>query len=463
MKMDQKTKLDMLTNARLDFKYFTNNIFSLSFSKFIPAPHINEWCDIFQHNKFAAILGPRKHLKSTISYSHLMWKMLCADDKLEVLYLSFKSDLAAYHTRNIKDLISRNPFFEDLIDTKTAAEGIMSYYWDGDKKNKIVVEPDGILAFKRGRHPDIVYCDDILADPSNVLNPSVIQKINRIFFEDVMSLPKEGGELKLVGTAQDPQDLFFKVKMMPRFKWAMYRAIESYNEKKVLWPELFTFKRLIEIKDHEIGEKAFNKEYQCSPISVEEAFFKREEIDKVVKSNLRCLKITDVIDTDNDVVAGWDLGKKRHPSHIVVFEIVRDSLIMIHQQFLDGWDYTDQVKYINQIIENYKINKLYFDNTRAEMDGFIEQKILSDKAIPKNLNQKYENTIAIEFEKYIKNDKIRLMDKARMINQILTVRNDLKAIETVEGHGDSFWSIALACMAASDMRKYDGRLSVTWV
>ena len=46
---------------------------------------------------------------------------------------------------------------------------------------------------------------------------------------------------------------------------------------KVLWPELFTYKRLGEIR-RDIGEKAFNREYQCSPVWSEDTYFRRDEL-----------------------------------------------------------------------------------------------------------------------------------------------------------------------------------------
>ena len=45
---------------------------------------------------------------------------------------------------------------------------------------------------------------------------------------------------------------------------------------------------------------------------------------------------------------------------------------------------------------------------------------------------------------------IILPDDTRFLNQIAAVRKDLTAPESPEGHGDSFWSTALAVLAAED-------------
>ena len=215
------------------------------------------------------------------------------------------------------------------------------------------------------------------------------------------------------------------------------------------WPERFTFERLIEKRDREIGEKAFMKEFMCSPVASEEAFFRREEIGRVVKPNLGNLKWTDRV-TDDMVYGGWDIGKKRHPSHIAVFKEKEDgTLVQIHSKFLDGWNYTDQVNYINTLITNYSIQLLFFDNTQGVMDSFIEKQELNSHAVPQKFTVDYKNRIAVEFEKRVQNKAIELIPERRMIDQILLVNNDLRAFETREGHGDSFWSIALAVNAAN--------------
>ncbi len=39
---------------------------------------------------------------------------------------------------------------------------------------------------------------------------------------------------------------------------------------------------------------------------------------------------------------------------------------------------------------------------------------------------------------------VDLVDDPRQHNQLLAVNNNLQAVESPQGHGDSFWSVALA-------------------
>lgn len=448
-----KEMIKHLTLGMDSFPYFVNNIYSLSFDKFIPGKHIDEWASDFQNNLSVAKLSARKHSKSTLSYAYVMWKILYSIGSYEILYLSYKQDLAAYHTKKIKDLITRNPYFDQLKDlTHTQTQSVMRYSYEvdhnGKPRDEKIVEPDGILSFKRGRHPDLVVCDDILADPASELDIKVLQKINRVFNEDVMSLPKEhGGELKVVGTAQHSEDLFFKLRDNPSVHWGMYPAIIDEKKEKVLWPEMFTYERLVSIRDNEIGEKAFSKEYQCSPVWSEDAYFKRTEIMEIVSDDLTALKLGTALKEDTEVVGGWDLGKKRHPSHLALFKVVSGTMIQIHDKWMDNWDYVDQVEYIKHCIADFRVDTLNYDATRGELETLQEEGKLPIELQPIIFKRTTKFALAAAFERRVKNKTIQLLNNSRTINQILIVNNDLQAIETPQGHGDSFMSIMMACGA----------------
>ncbi len=107
-------------------------------------------------------------------------------------------------------------------------------------------------------------------------------------------------------------------------------------------------------------------------------------------------------------------------------------------------DYQEQIERIEILAKKYKVDKIYFDNTRGEMEGFIEQGTLDSRYEPVNFSLRMKNQMATEFEKRVTNEKIVLLNSQRMIDQILVVNNDLTAVQTSGGHGDAFWSIALS-------------------
>ena len=453
---DQKAmRSAFLSQTFIDFDFYNKNIFSQSFKEgeYKTSNHISDLCNRLQSNQATCSLMPRYHSKSTTAYSWLQWLVWrTRRTDLEVLYLSYKRDLAQYHLRNLKKYTENNPYFKEMIDFSKTAESIIKWSWNG--VNKIYIEPEGILSFKRGRHPDVVVCDDILMDPTTMLDMSTIDKITRVVNEDVLSLPKKSGCIHFIGTGQAPTDVLFKLKDNKEFDWKLYKAVQNWKNKKVLWPEYLDWNWLMK-KKREIGEKAFEKEYQLTPVWSAESFFSKEQIMSVVNPELSSVK---QLKTKNEVTAGWDIGKKAHPSSFSVFEHVplgkeRFIAVQRHQLWMDGWDYHKQLDTVKELVYRLRIDTVNFDNTRGEMEGFYEKKLMDHGIfVPVNFTTKSKYKMAAEFEKRVtaidKNGNpapmIELLNDERMINQILVVTNDLDAVQTHEGHGDSFWSIALA-------------------
>jgi hypothetical protein len=381
-----------------------------------------------------------------------MWLIFRIEDGEHVswLYMSYNQKMSVYHTINIKHLIQANPYFTGLRDVSSGSS-ILNYTWGNN--DRFTCMPSGILTFNRGWHGDGVICDDILADPTNELNFTIIDKVNRTFREQVMSLPKEGGQIHLVGTAQHQMDLFFQLKENESWNWAEYKAIINEADQTVLWPELFSYERLNEIRTHEIGEKAFKKEYMCSPVWSEEAYFQRDELMKGVDPQLKeCTEESAKYKHRKmKILAGLDIGKKTHPSHFVVFKFDNGHYTMLYEKFMDNWDYSKQVRLINELIDFYLIDVIHYDDTRGELESFREQGVISKviwKPVVFKVKTKFD--MASNFDRLLNNKegtKITLLNRQRMIDSILSVNNDLEAPESEIGHGDAFWSIGLALYA----------------
>ena len=157
-------------------------------------------------------------------------------------------------------------------------------------------------------------------------------------------------------------------------------------------------------------------------------------------------------------LGGFDVGKRGNPSHCSVFAIdddlvnldergqPREILIQLHQKFLDNWTYTRQVEYLENCVEYFNIQKLYYDASRAELDerGLPRQCIPVVLGLRTGTTAKGKMELAANFAKLVETNRIRLLDEDRFISQILCVSSDLQAPNTPMGHGDSFISVILA-------------------
>ena len=192
--------------------------------------------------------------------------------------------------------------------------------------------------------------------------------------------------------------------------------------------------------------KTFNKEYQCSPVRSEDTYFTLEEIENRESKNLK-----DMWNTPGKVkglcFAGLDIGKKRNPSHLAVYSVEGNKITQVHQKWMDGWQYGRQINYINKAAKRFKIVKGFYDNTRGEFEGFAEKREIERAWRPMVLTAKQKFIIAAALEKMIGDDNFHMLENDRQKEMIVCVDNNLKAPDTGQGHGDSFFSNAMASAA----------------
>jgi len=416
--------------------------------KFDYSDHLVLWCKIIQSCPRTLLESARFHLKTTISLGYLAWRIYRMREEIvtpysEWLFLAYREDLAAYQLKRLKRYIDYLPEYFGDFERLTIAETYVHMGW---KKKQFIIEPEGILAFKRGRHPDGVIADDILKDPQARLDISQLKKVEQAFLEEIEPMPKH--ELHVFGTPQDKEDLFAKLKQMESYKCFQFPAIKSESKKEVLWESKFSFERLQQIRK-DIGDKAFNKEYMCRPVRQEEAFLKADKIEAIskLKKNFPVIGAEPYKFRDY-CYGGLDIGKKSHPSHLFVMGVDRKKrLAQVHSKWMDGWDYKDQIEYCRQAIRVFNIERIYFDNTRAEFEGFMENETLPDEMKPLVMGSKVQWEMASALDAIITQNRLLLLNEGRQKRQLLAVDNDLKAAANSEGHGDCFWSLCMAVKA----------------
>lgn len=402
-----------------------------------------------QDHNFTSKKSARFHGKSVLLYAFIMWLMWKQEKPYEDgIYFSFTLDMAQDHLKKCNRYIEVNPYFQADFVKMSNADSIVHYFRKGGKQ--FYFEPAGIKTFKRGKHPRHVICDDILRDPEVKLDIIQIQKITTTFKEQIIPMPKKDGCIHVMGTPQDQEDLFAELERRPEFYSTSNPGLLNEAEQKVLWPEYWTFQRLMEFKAT-MGEKAFNKEFMCLPSRSADGYFQTAEYDGRIKRRLKNYDFyTDrkPVFRDEWCYAGMDLGKKAHPSHLAIFATRRGRLYQVHSKFMDGWNYCDQLEYVRGAIQFFKVARLDFDNTRAEFEGFYEAGELPEEMQGLVFNAKNKFTMAAEFDKLVAQKRIFLLNDDRQRRQILSVDNDLNAIATKDGHGDAFFSVCLAIRAA---------------
>ena len=392
---------------------------------------------------YVAVL-PRFHFKSTIlGHAFSIWRLLQATRDMSVLYLSYSDGMAQYHISEINKTVNRNPLLKEMITNRNPKADYSFRYMKDNKPIEIM--HGGLFSFKRGMHVNgALIADDVMRDPENPLNATQITKVEDHFLTESLFIPLKGVPVIVLGTPMMPGDLLAKLQQDDRFKSRVLPALDPAPDRRVLMPELYSEDWLLQ--QQRARPKSFASEFMLIPHFSTEAYFEDDDISNAQDPDLKNYPISKgyQLDRDEELFAGFDVGKKRHPSHLVIFSVKNGKTKQIHQSWLDGWSYSDQIEYLNEVAENFDLTKGYIDNTRGE----LEDRGLHHSWWPMHFTLKSKNTMAQIFEQYIHSKKVTLLQDERQKQQILSVNNELKAPETPMGHGDAFFSIAMALQAA---------------
>jgi len=432
------------------FRDFVRNVWSLSYDRpeLFNAWHVDIITDdieraIAENKNYVAIL-PRFHFKSTLlGHAFSVWRLLKAKRDTSILYLSYSDTMARYHISEINKTVQRNPILMDWLKAKNTRAEFQFRYTLNNKPVEIL--HGGLFSFKRGMHVNgALIADDILRDPENPLQLGEMNKIEDHFMTETMFIPNRNTPVIVLGTPMLPDDILAKLQRDPRFISRVLPALDPTPTRRVLMPELYSEDWLL--AQQSARPKSFASEFLLQPSFQTESYFNREDISKCEDSSLRIFSPHKKYEKNpnEQLFAGFDVGKKRHPSHLVIFSREGDVLKQINQTWLDGWNYTDQIEFLNEVARNFQLEKGYIDNTRGE----LEDRGLEQVWHPMAFSAKSKHTMAQILEKLVHGGNFKLLKDERQTQQIISVNNDLKAPVTPMGHGDAFFSIAMAAQAA---------------
>ncbi len=450
-------QIKILDRAQNDFTYFVEHIGSKSIPNFVMGEYVKTACRFQSQNKKTIRLAFRSGMKSKIAHLYLMWKIMFQgiNNNIDIHYYSYKEDLAGLHIREVKKMIADNPYFEELIDLKTRADSIAELTWD--RKHIISIRPRGIVSASRGIKGDILIADDILSDPAQPIVPTLIFKINELFKSVILENIKPGGEIHVLGSPISRVDFYFDPELRHEFAFMGTPSIidKGTSRARSAWPEFISLEELL-AKERARGPRVFDREFQISPYYSEESFFKKDYLMKnAVNQNLSNIDLKTGYVTDKIVIAGFDVGKKRHPSLLCCFVMTGGHAKMIHFKFMEGWPYftgedsfslikPSQLEYLKEAIKAFNIDELYYDATRGEFESAIDQGVMPPQMIPVVSTHRIKESTATAFDKAVLSKEIEIIDDDRLLTSITQMTKELMAIEDKYGnHGEGFTSIAL--------------------
>ena len=435
------------------FREFIENIWAHSYDnpEYFKAWHVSLLAEDIEECletglNYVGVL-PRGHFKSTIlGHAFSVWRLLKAPRDMSILYLSYSDGMAKYHIAEINKTIARNPIIPELLVNRNPKADYSARFYKNNQPMDIM--HGGLFSFKRGMHVNgALIADDVLRDPENPLNMGQITKVEDHFMTESLFIPLKEAPVIVVGTPMMPGDILAKLQDDERFKARVLPALDPVPGRSVLAPEIMSEEYLL--AQQKARPKSFASEFMLVPHFATESYFDAEDIEKCedeVLRNAPATKIFKNYEVADQFFGGYDVGKKKHPSHLVIFRKRGENVEQIHSSFLDGWSYSDQIEYLNEVADNFNLTSGYIDNTRGE----LEDRGLDARWRGMHFSQKSKNTMASVFENFVHSGILKLIKDERQKQQILSVSNELKAPDTPMGHGDAFFSIAMALQAAHD-------------
>jgi predicted phage terminase large subunit-like protein len=280
----------------------------------------------------------------------------------------------------------------------------------------------------RGFRPDVIICDD-LEDEEIIYSKEQRDKLEQWFFRTLLPALKPDQALIYVGTKLHQFSLICKLQEKEEFVKREYKALV---DGKSIWEALWTTDNLNKIR-REIGEYAFQAEYQNNPISLEEQPIKPHYLQGVVvkgNKDAYCLAI--------DPAISERTGSDRRA--IVLFARTDEGFFKEIFSEAGFWNVTEQIE---RIIHIWETNKLQEQNSRIVVESVAFQKIFKDDLIKEARRRKLwlpvtEAELGMGDNKRPKDKFTRLMQVAHLFEQKLVDVSNPDLIQELLAfpHGD---------------------------
>lgn len=154
-----------------------------------------------------------------------------------------------------------------------------------------------------------------------------------------------------------------------------------------------------------------------------------------------------------DGYGGLDISSGRnHPAHLAILK--RDIVSSVFYQVGSVWvdppfTIAECVDYIAQVCAQHSVVSLAYDATRAELQAMLERGELPPGWKPVTFTVQSKRLLAGRLNWALQRGLLRLLPDDRQMRSVLQVDMLLRAASSaLLGHGDAFWSLALAVYTA---------------
>jgi len=220
-------------------------------------------------NRYALVVLPRGHLKTTILNCYALWRLF-REKNYQLLLVSSTLDQSMGNLAWVQKMVETTPWLKSLAPTNKSVSWNKSQITTSNN-NLCYVKPFNPSA--RGKHPNEVLYDDILRE-ADVSMEEIKNIFWAVFFP--MGQTKNCKHL-IVGTPITATDLFVEIEDKSKKENSIWKVMKraAIVDGKPLWDKRFTLKELDDIKE-DMGLYRFNREFLCDPAAEGSGFYPSE-------------------------------------------------------------------------------------------------------------------------------------------------------------------------------------------
>jgi predicted phage terminase large subunit-like protein len=324
-----------------------------------PAFH-QDLIDLYQEHNRVVVAAPRGHAKTTVTSFFYVLYCLLFEHKRNIVIVSQTEKMASRFLRRLKDELEFNKKLIWLFGPQKTEKWSETEFKTQNGCSVFAIGRGGQLRglLTGATRPDLIVLDDI-EDDEQVLSQMRRGDLESWFNSTVLpSVTPKIGQIIFIGTVlhMDSQlNRMLDPNLYTDFERARYAAIDESG--KVLWPERFSKKELLSIKENYIRRDQLSRffmEYQNEPTPEEAAVFKPEYF-QYFEDLPESHKLHTEIYVDP---GGGGASKGADPTAMVVVSVDDKNNFFINDYVNDKMG-TDTKKFANEL---FRLNALYKPN-----------------------------------------------------------------------------------------------------
>ncbi len=276
-----------------------------------------------------------------------------------------------------------------------------------------------------------------------------------------------GYPLRILSTHNGKQSLFYRfVENIKKgsLPWGLHttdihKAVEDGLADKILQKHTTEKEReawLKELRESCFDEIVWNEEFCCVPVDESTALLSYKRIAECESPD--CI-LRDNLSDDGEYYAGIDIGRKNDFTVLSVLEKQSVGFSLALLKVMKGETFSRQKEIMREYLSHPKLRRCCIDATGMGMPLAEElQKQFGAKIEGINFTAQIKEELAYTVLKHFEEKKlaipadVQLRDDLHSIRRTQTSSGNTRfdAVRTGSGHGDRFWSLALALHAAQN-------------